>query len=59
MTDAVAMAKAILAGQDYPGPAEDTPENRAMWDRMVAETEEARARGWTVEIPFHTSEVAF
>ena len=51
------MYRAILAGEDYP-PAgvADTPENRATWDRIVAELE-AMPAGVIPQVPWDWSDM--
>jgi hypothetical protein len=45
------MYKALLAGVPYPPPGvEDTPENKATWQRLAQELEDMPA-GQTPEIP--------
>ncbi len=52
MADAIAMLRALLAGARYPPPGvEDTPENRATWDALVADLDAMAARGVIPDIP--------
>lgn len=51
--DLVTLAGAAALGGGFPPGVPDTPNTRALWAEIVADTEAIKARGGQVDIPFN------